>query len=112
MTEIMNIHVTSHGKNAIINVAGDFHLYNITDFKKTLLDLIYSDYRRVVIDMRGLGYFDSSFIGALIFAHKKMRGENRELSLMNPGKEARTMLRLINLEKDFKVYANPEQFMQ
>lgn len=108
----MNISVTNRGASAIINVTGDFHLYNITDFKKTLLDMIYSDYRRVVIDMGGLGYFDSSFIGALIFANKKMKDGNRELSLMNIGMEAATMLRIINLEKDFKVYSNPEQFVQ
>jgi len=110
--EIMNISIERRGESAIINVMGDFHLYNITDFKKTLLDMIYSDYRRVVIDMGNLGYFDSSFIGALIFAGKKMKEGNRELSLMNLGAEASTMLRIINLEKDFKVYASPQQFLQ
>lgn len=108
----MNISVTNQGNSAIINVTGDFHLYNITDFKKTLLDLIYSNCRRIVVDMRGLGYFDSSFIGALIFANKKMKVDNRELSLMNLSVEALTMLRIVNLEKDFKVYANTEQLLQ
>ena len=105
----MNIRTVTRGNSIIISLSGDFYLYNSTDLKKTLLDVIYSNYEKVMIDMGSLGYFDSSFIGALIFANNKMKARKRELTLINPSDEARTMLRIINLEKDFKIQTGQEQ---
>ncbi len=105
----MNIRTVTRGNSIFISLSGDFLLHNSTELKKTLLDAINSEFVRVILDLGGMGYFDSSFIGALIFANNKMKARKGELTLVNPSEEARTMLRIINLEKDFKIQTGQEQ---
>ena len=63
---------------------------------------------RVVIDMGGVSFVDSTGLGSVISALKQIRGSQGELRLAAPNQQVRVVLELTTLDRVFPYYATVE----
>lgn len=64
---------------------------------------------RVVIDMEGVSFVDSTGLGSVIAALKQIRRQQGELRLAAPNQQVRVVLELTTLDRVFPYYATVEE---
>ncbi len=64
---------------------------------------------RVVIDMEGVSFVDSTGLGSVIAALKQIRSRQGELRLAAPNQQVRVVLELTTLDRVFPYYATVEE---
>jgi anti-sigma B factor antagonist len=64
---------------------------------------------KVVIDMEGVSFVDSTGLGSVIAALKQIRGSQGELRLAAPNQQVRVVLELTTLDRVFPYYATVEE---
>lgn len=65
--------------------------------------------QRVVIDMEGVSFVDSTGLGSVIAALKQLRSSQGDLRLAAPNQQARVVLELTTLDQVFPYYATVEE---
>ena len=63
---------------------------------------------RIVIDMEGVSFVDSTGLGSVIAALKQIRGSQGELRLAAPNQQVRVVLELTTLDRVFPYYPTVE----
>jgi anti-sigma B factor antagonist len=71
-------------------------------------DLAQNGPPRVVIDMEGVSFVDSTGLGSVIAALKQIRNRQGELRLAAPNQQVRVVLELTTLDRVFPYYATVE----
>jgi anti-anti-sigma factor len=64
---------------------------------------------KVVIDMEGVSFVDSTGLGSVIAALKQLRSTQGELRLAAPNQQVRVVLELTTLDRVFPYYATVEE---
>jgi len=64
---------------------------------------------RVVIDMEGVSFVDSTGLGSVIAALKQIRNRQGQLRLAAPNQQVRVVLELTTLDRVFPYYATVEE---
>jgi len=107
----MEITTTIKDRFAIVEPMEEVGLYNSMEFKKYLGDLIETTSHNIVIDLSNIRYADSSLIAALLFALRRMNTLGREFALMNVDEEILNIMRLANIEKNFRIYLREQELL-
>jgi anti-sigma B factor antagonist len=63
---------------------------------------------RLVIDMEGVSFVDSSGLGSVVAALKQVRSSKGDLRLAAPNQQVRVVLELTTLDRVFPYYATVE----
>lgn len=77
-------------------------------FKNELIALLNFKKRSVWLDLQTVTYVDSSFLGALVAALKHAIAMKCDVVLLGLQKDIDDMLKLIRLDKVFKIYSNEQ----
>lgn len=88
------------------------NLSHSEQFKSELISLLNQKQRSIWLDMQQISYVDSSFLGALVAALKHAIGMQRDVVLINLQKDIDDMLKLIRLDKVFKIYSTEQEARQ
>jgi anti-sigma B factor antagonist len=67
------------GDTHVIAVTGEVDLFTAPEFKDRVMAPIAADVDRVVVDLTGATFIDSSSLGVLIGAHRRLRGRGGRL---------------------------------
>jgi len=77
--------------------------------KEAISEVVKTGPPRIVIDMGGVSFVDSTGLGSVISALKQIRGSQGELRLAAPNQQARVVLELTTLDRVFPYYATVEE---
>lgn len=109
----MDIAFENVGNHQVVKVSGDVDLYNVGDLKRSVFQLIDDgDIESLIVDMKAVNYIDSSGVGALVAAHKKMKTQGGKFALMGLTEDVLNILRLATLDQFFKIYEGESQIPQ
>ncbi|MDH4199207.1 MAG: STAS domain-containing protein [Spirochaetia bacterium] len=105
----MEIKFRDFRKHKVIEVAGDVDLYNVSELKQAIFDLVENtDTESIIIDMKDTSYLDSSGIGALVAGQKKIKLKGGKFALLNIKDEVLNVLKLATLDQFFTIYENEQ----
>ena len=100
----MNYKIEKIDDETIIKLIGEVDLYNVGELKKMMFEVIKNDTNpRLIIEMKGVDYMDSSGIGALVACHKKMNAKKGIMIIRNMKDDVLNILRLATLDKFFNI---------
>lgn len=104
----------THGTWAVIDVAGELDLYTAPSFRESVLEAAGdSETPKVIVDFRGLGFIDSSGLGAIVACLKHLRERGGDLALAAPeGSGLRRLLDLTGLDRVLTLYTTTEEIPQ
>jgi anti-sigma B factor antagonist len=95
----------------IVDVTGDIDMGTSPGLRKTLLESL-KQTPRLVINLRGVRYIDSSGIASLVEVLKEARNKEKRLVLFGLNKAVHEVLQLTRLTKIFEIRETEEQALQ
>jgi anti-sigma B factor antagonist len=102
---------TRQADNGVTVVAptGRLDVAGAPALKEAISEVVKNGPSRIVIDMQGVSFVDSTGLGSVISALKQIRGSQGELRLAAPNQQARVVLELTTLDQVFPYYATVEE---
>jgi anti-sigma B factor antagonist len=92
-----------------LQLPGEFIIDNSTYYEVFLNTLIIGGVLKIYVNMYDVSYIDSSGIGTLINATKKIRDNKGELIISNLSSDVKKIFNLVNLETFLKIFnSEPE----
>jgi anti-sigma B factor antagonist len=87
----------------VVSLAGELDLYNANAVRDVLLECCAESPERLIIDLSGVKFIDSTALGVLIEARTRMPNR-RGFLLAAPGLETRRALEISGLDRHFAVH--------
>ena len=87
------------GEHAVVKISGDLDIYSSSELRDALLDLVDAAAGTVVVDLSDVEFIDSTGLGVLVLAQKRLRQQGGEVILRSPSHKTRTILELTGLAK-------------
>ena len=98
----------SHGETTVVVIGADLDSSNTDQAKQLLGELADGGRINLVADLSGMGFVDSSGLGALVAALKRARSKGGDLRLCGVVPAVSTILDLTRLTKLFQVHPDRE----
>lgn len=89
---------------AIITVAGELDLYTAPRLKEQLLSIMEDGVLKIVVDMTGIHFIDSSALGVLIGAVKRLKPKGGTLVLVSVDENVNWIFQITGLNSVFDIY--------
>jgi anti-sigma B factor antagonist len=89
--------------STVVRLAGELDLYNAHLVREALIDAAADGPERLVVDLSGVKFIDSTALGVLIEARTRMTNR-RAFLLASPGLETRRALQVSGLDRHFSVH--------
>jgi len=84
-----------------VTLFGEIDIFNSTDVKEQLTGLIEQKSVDMHVNCKQLTYIDSTGLGALVGVLKRLKGESREMHLVDVRPNISKLFRITNLDKVF-----------
>ena len=94
---------------AVITVAGELDLYTSPRLKENMLAAIEAGSLKIVIDMTGVHFIDSSALGVLIGAVKRLKPDDGRLVLVSVDENVNWIFQITGLNSVFEIFATREE---
>ena len=94
---------------SVVAPTGRLDVAGAPALKDAISEVVKNGPPRVVIDMEGVSFVDSTGLGSVIAALKQIRGSQGELRLAAPNQQVRVVLELTTLDRVFPYYATVEE---
>jgi len=94
---------------AIVRPVGRLDLLSAAEFKQCLAETVSGGHHRLVVDLQGIPFIDSSGLAALIGGLKAARVAGGDLRLARPGEQARVIMELTSLDRVLRLYDAVEE---
>lgn len=107
---LVELKVTSRpqGEYVVMSVQGEIDLYTVPKLQRELAGaLAAADPVRLVVDLSGVDFCDSTGVNVLLAAHRQAREKGGDLELAAPRPAVRKILQVTGLETVFTVIDNP-----
>jgi anti-sigma B factor antagonist len=88
----------------VIALSGEVDLYTAPEFKACLADAITRGKRRLVVDLSAVGFMDSTALGVLVGALKRLRPAGGRLAIVRGGPEMLSLFEISGLDRVFALY--------
>ena len=95
----------------VIRIFGELDVYTAPEFKQAFLDAIGKGARHVIVDFTDTTLIDSSTLGVLVGALKRLQANNGRLVLVCPGRNVRTIFAITGLDRAFSISLTLEEAM-
>jgi anti-sigma B factor antagonist len=93
----------------VIAPTGRLDVAGAPTLKDAVSHAVKSGQPRLVIDMEGVSFVDSTGLGSVIAALKQVRSSKGDLRLAAPNQQVRVVLELTTLDRVFPYYATVEE---
>ncbi|WP_433128952.1 STAS domain-containing protein [Micromonospora sp. CA-240977] len=83
----------------VVEVAGDLDMSTTPELRDQLRQLVENGVQTVVVDLTGVGFMDSSGLGALVVAYKDLRERGGSLALAGVDRSVRTVFSITSVDR-------------
>ena len=90
---------------AVVEAAGELDIHTSVVFKDSLVGAIEEGATRVVVDLTGVTFIDSSALGALVGGTRRSAEVGSELMIVCPAGSVARVIEITGLNRAFTIYA-------
>lgn len=105
----MSFEEVDQGTYVVLAPEGKFNLVAAPQFTARISDLVAAGKTRLVVDLHGVDFIDSSGLGALIGGLKSARQQGGDLRIAAAGEQVRAVLKLTNLDRILAPYPTVDE---
>lgn len=99
----LNVSTTSQGGHAVVTATGELDLYTAPRLQTALAELLRERADRVVVDLSGVEFCDSTGMNVLLAAMKRLKEQGGTLELAAPRPAVKRILQVTGLDTVFLV---------
>jgi anti-sigma B factor antagonist len=93
----------------IIEVQGEIDLHTSSQLRHAIVGLLERGQNRIVIDLRGVGFMDSSGLGVLVAGLKRAKERDGTLAVVFEEGSVQRVLSITGLDKVFATFASVDE---
>lgn len=97
------------GKAAVVDVVGEIDLNTSNAFQQDLLELLDKSPERIVVNLSGVSYMDSSGVASLVKLLSRIRRTNGSLVLYGLTDRVRGVFEITRLDSVFEIRADEQE---
>jgi anti-sigma B factor antagonist len=90
----------------VIDVAGEVDLYSAPELKAHVLDAIDAGKTRLLVDLTNTTFIDSTTLGVLVGARKRLRERDGTLVVVCPDPDKLGLFEMTGLDRVFSIHAD------
>jgi anti-sigma B factor antagonist len=105
---LFDVQVRPHGEWTVVSVVGDVDLASTPRLRSTIAAVVRSRSPRVVLDFGGVDFLDSSGLGVLLGALRRVRAADGVLRVVVAAPHVRRVFELTGLDTIFELYGDLE----
>lgn len=94
---------------AVIAATGRLNMVSAPAFREAMAGVISAGRSRVVVDLSGVEFMDSSGLGALVGCLKTARQAGGDLRIARPSEQVQMVLRLSNIDRILRPYETVDE---
>ena len=99
-----SVTVAPHGRWEVLTVTGEIDMATAPRFRQRLLGVITGGSQNVVIDLSGVDFIDSTGLGVLMGAAKRVRSAGGDIRLVMVGSRLAELIELTRLDRVLDVF--------
>ena len=99
----LNEHPAGPGRT-VVEVSGEIDVYTAPKLREALLTLVDSGTYRLIVDMSGVEFLDSTGLGVLVGGLKRVRAHDGWIDLVCTQSRILRIFRITGLNKVFSIY--------
>lgn len=100
----LGLDVTERDGCAVLAVAGEVDVATVPRLREQLHGLVAQGSNRIIVDLDGVDFLDSTGLGVLVGALKRVRSNDGELSLVCTQPRIRKVFEVTGLTKVFSLF--------
>jgi anti-sigma B factor antagonist len=100
----IRLKTSSEGSWTVVDVSGEIDLFSAPQLKERIAQLVYEGNERLVINLEKVDFMDSTGLGVLLGAQKRVREREGSLAIVCPPGPVHRVLTLTGLHKVFSIY--------
>jgi anti-sigma B factor antagonist len=105
----LGLEVTERGSWAVLAVAGEVDVATVPRLREQLHSLVAQGRHHIVVDLEGVDFLDSTGLGVLVGALKRVRTNGGELALVCTQSRIRKVFEVTGLTKVFSLYDSVDE---
>ncbi len=103
----MNLHLEKNKGYGVLYIEEErIDAHNSNELKESILRLIESGERNIIVQLEKVRFIDSSGLGALLSGHKNAVAKSGSLALANVQKQVLSMFQLTRLNTVFDIFTD------
>ena len=91
---------------AVLSVRGEVDVYTAPRFRERLIELVSEGKHKIIVDLEGVDFLDSTGLGVLVGALKRVRTHDGELALVCTQPRILKVFEITGLTKVFPMYGS------
>jgi anti-sigma B factor antagonist len=99
---------TVDDRTAVVAPVGEVDLHTAPEIKRRIAELSDQGYTQIVVDLSRINYLDSTGLGVLVGALKRLREKDGELRLVHPTPRVMRVLEITRLVNVFQIFDSEE----
>jgi anti-sigma B factor antagonist len=100
----IGLDVTERNGYAVLAVRGEVDVYTAPRFRERLIELVSDGKYRIVVDLEGVDFLDSTGLGVLVGGLKRLRTHDGDLSLVCTQARILKVFEITGLTKVFDIH--------
>jgi anti-sigma B factor antagonist len=104
----LDLDVTERNGHTVLAVRGEVDVYTAPRLRERIVELVSAGHRRIVVDLAGVEFLDSTGLGVLVGALKRVRSHEGDLSLVCRAPRILDVLEITGLTNVFAIHDSVE----
>ncbi|MDP9296255.1 MAG: STAS domain-containing protein [Actinomycetota bacterium] len=100
------------GDWTVLDVKGEVDLYSSPTLRERIIELVDDGHTRLIVNLQEVGFMDSSGLGVLVGALKRLNERDGKLILVCPEGSPLKVLTITGLDKVFPIYASLDEALR
>ena len=105
----MTINHTTQGTVDIIDLPNQLVMANAQETREALLQMVEQGHHRLLLNLNGINFIDSSGLSVLISTMKAVHAEDGSVALLSPTDNVRSLIELTRLHQVFDIYEDKDE---
>lgn len=104
----LGLDVSEHNGHTVLAVKGEVDVYTAPRLRERLVELVTEGKRKIVVDLEGVDFLDSTGLGVLVGGLKRLRSNDGEMSLVSTQSRILKVFEITGLTKVFSIHDSVE----
>ena len=102
----LGVDVRQVGSHSLVDVKGEIDVYTAPKLREKLIELVSEGSYDVVVNLEGVDFLDSTGLGVLVGALKRVKAHDGSLSLICTQDKILKIFKITGLTKVFSIYSS------
>ncbi len=104
----LSLATRSVSDHTVLEIGGEIDVYTAPRLRERLIEMVSTGEKRVVVDLGRVEFLDSTGLGVLVGAHRRLRANAGSLTLVCPHERLLKIFRITGLDSVFDIHKSIE----